>query len=113
MKKQVWMVFPVFLLALALAAVAAPAYQATSSQSNDNAKIATGELMKVDTTAQTFTIKDPSGDQMQFQYTNDTKVEGAQTSMQGLAGETGTQVTVHYTESSGNKIANRIEVTKK
>jgi hypothetical protein len=113
MKRQLRTIVPVFVLALALAAVAgaAPAYQASSADANP--KIATGELQKVDTTSQTFAIKQPSGDEMQFTYTNDTKVEGAQTTMQGLASETGNKVTVHYTEKGGNKIATSIEVTKK
>ncbi len=111
MKRQLWIMVAGFVLVLALAALAgaAPAYQSSSA----DPKIATGELLKVDTTGQTFTIKQPSGDEMQFKYTNDTKVEGAQTSMQGLASETGNKLTVHYTESGGNKIANRIEVSKK
>ena len=67
---------------------AAPINQDQAS-TQSAAKMARGELVKVDTDSQTFTIKQDNGEQAQFQYTADTKVEGAQTSMQGLATDTG------------------------
>jgi hypothetical protein len=114
MQRQLWRVIPVFLLALTLAAMAgaAPINQDQAS-TQSAAKMARGELVKVDTDSQTFTIKQDNGEQAQFQYTADTKVEGSQTSMQGLATDTGSTVSVWYTESGASKIATRIEVTKK
>ena len=74
--------------------------------------VARGELLKVDTTGQTFTIKQPNNEEMQFQYNSSTKVEGSQNGVQGLSSETGTRVTVHYREQSGQRLATRIEIIK-
>ena len=74
--------------------------------------VARGELVKVDATSQTFTIKQAGDEQVQFQYTASTKVEGSQNGVQGLSSETGTSVTVHYREQSGHKIATKIEIVK-
>ena len=74
--------------------------------------VAQGELLKVDTTSQTFTIKQVNDEEMQFQYDSSTKVEGSQNGVQGLSSATGTRVTVYYKEQSGQKIATRIEIIK-
>jgi lipopolysaccharide export LptBFGC system permease protein LptF len=74
--------------------------------------MARGELLKVDSTGQTFTIKQENDEEMQFQYNSSTKVEGSQNGVQGLSSETGTRVTVYYTEQSGAKIATKIEIIK-
>jgi hypothetical protein len=110
---------PVVLLMLAMTAfsgvVAVSAQdqpQSQSQQAMDN-KTATGNLVSVDTSTKMLTIKQPSGEQLQFEYDANTKVEGSQNSVQGLASETGTSVTVYYTESGGKNLASRIEVHKK
>ncbi len=74
------------------------------------AHMATGELQQVDTTNQTFTTKDTEGKEMQFRYDTSTQVEGSSQGVQGLSSQTGTQVTVHYEEKSGQKMATRIEI---
>ena len=74
--------------------------------------VARGELLKVDAASQTFTIRQANDEEMQFKYDSNTKVEGSQNGVQGLSSETGTSVTVHYREQSGQKIATRIEVIK-
>jgi hypothetical protein len=73
---------------------------------------AKGELIKVDTSEQTFTIKEENGTEVQFRYNSSTEVEGSSEGVQGLSSETGTRVTVYYKEHSGQKIASRIEIQK-
>jgi hypothetical protein len=74
--------------------------------------VATGDLQSVDTTTQTFTIKDSRGEQVQFRYDSSTQVEGSSEGVQGLSSQTGTRVTVHYQEKSGEKMATRIVINK-
>ncbi len=74
--------------------------------------VARGELLKVDTASQSFTIKQANDQEMQFQYNSSTKVEGSQNGVQGLSSETGTRVTVYYKEQSGHKVATKIEIIK-
>lgn len=109
-----WKTVPAALLMLAMAAfsVAVAQDQPQSQQSMDN-KTATGNLVSVDSSSKMVTIKQASGEQMQFEYDANTKVEGSQNSVQGLASETGTSVTIYYTESAGKNLASRIEVHKK
>ncbi len=83
-----------------------------SQSSGDRATVATGELQSVDTSNQTFTIKDTKGEQMQFSYDSNTQVEGSSQGVQGLSSETGTRVTVHYEEKSGQKTATKIVIHK-
>ncbi len=71
-----------------------------------------GELLKVDTTSMTFTIKPEEGEEISFQYDSNTKVEGSQEGVQALNPESGMKVIVHYGEQSGKKVAIRIEVVK-
>ena len=47
--------------------------------------IAQGQLLKVDATARTIAIRSATGTQMQFSYTEDTKVVGADQGVAGLA----------------------------
>ncbi len=71
-----------------------------------------GQLLKVDTTGMTFTIKPEEGEEISFQYDPNTKVEGSQEGVQALNPESGMKVIVHYEERSGGKVAILIEVIK-
>jgi hypothetical protein len=76
--------------------------------------IAQGQLVKVDTAAQTLSIHTTQGTQMLFSYTADTKVIGAEEGVvEGLATRTGTDVTVHYVKKGQDNVATQIEVQKK
>ena len=86
-------------------------YTSKSGQDSKE-RAAQGELVKVDTTHQTLTVKLSDGDEIQFQYNSNTKVEGSEEGVQGLSTETPTRVNVHYEEQSGQKLATRIEVIK-
>ena len=69
---------------------------------------ASGELVKVDATAKTLTIKADGRDQ-EFTFNDQTKITGAQNAA-GLATMEGSQVTVMY---SKDRVASEIRVTPK
>ncbi len=107
---------PLFFLALALAGItttAVAAQPATSeATASQDSMVAKGELQKVDTQKQIFTIKASSGEELQFSYNDSTKVEGSSEGVQGLSSQSGTQVTVRYKEESGRRMATSIEINK-
>ena len=75
--------------------------------------VAQGQLVKVDSNAKTIAIRTPQGTQMQFSYTDDTKVTGADESIAGLATMAGADLTVHFTKTQQENVATQIEVRKK
>ncbi len=111
-----WKTMSLFLLTLAIVALPAgvqaqPHHLAVSAQANSE-KVAQGELVRVDTEAQTLTIKSPTGEEIDFQYNSDTKVEGSTSGVQGLSTKTGTRLMVHYKDQSSSKLAVRVEIVK-
>ncbi len=111
--KKAWKLFPVFLLVLAFA----PLTPATPVQQDDSAKATPaevreirGELVSVDTDNQTLTIKLENDEKVQFQYDSNTAVENTDSGVQGLSAETGTQLTIRYTEENGKRMATWIEI---
>jgi len=91
----------------ASAGQAAPPAAPPAAQAQQAAS-ATGELVKVDATAKTLTIKADGRDQ-EFSFTEQTKITGAQGAA-GLATMEGAQVTVMY---SKDRVASEIRVTPK
>ena len=77
------------------------------------AEIAMGELVSVDTSAKTISVRPQKGDPMVFTYTDATKGSGAGDSVAGLATMAGTSVTVHFTKQQQKNVASQIEVQKK
>lgn len=109
-------VFCVIVLAATFAAIAPvqPAQASMARQSDtEKDRVAEGELGKVDTTKQTFTLKTGNNLELEFRYDSNTKVEGGRSGVQGLSSETGTRVMVYYQENSGQKLATKIEIRKK
>jgi hypothetical protein len=74
---------------------------------------AQGQLLKVDATAKTIAIRSAQGAQMQFSYTEDTKVVGADQGVAGLATMSGADVTVEFVKKGQDNIATEIEVHQK
>lgn len=72
---------------------------------------AEGELVSVDTEAQTITIKAADGTEQQFGYNDQTEVVGA-ADVAGLSGRSGARVTVHFEEGDtpDARMATKIEV---
>ena len=84
-----------------------------AAQADAKASTAHGELVKVDTSAKTIAIKTDAGAEMQFSYTTDTRVSGAEQDVAGLATMSGTPVTIHFVKKDETNVATRIEVQKK
>jgi hypothetical protein len=97
---------------IALAAVVLVA-GAIPALAQDAAATAQGQLVRVDTRANTIDIKTTSGSDMQFHYTDQTKVTGASEGVSGLATMAGADVTVHYTKQGQDNIATAITVNPK
>jgi hypothetical protein len=74
------------------------------------AMTAEGELFKVDPASQTIWIKASDGSERQFLYTDQTQVDGADGTVEGLAHKTGSSLRIHYESSSGADTAVKIEV---
>ena len=94
-------------LPLTAAAQAAPPAEAPSA-AQAQASSASGELVKVDATAKSLTIKAGGKDEL-FTFNDQTKITGAQGAA-GLATMEGSQVTVMY---SKDRVASEIRVTPK
>ncbi len=109
--KNVWKAFPLVLLALAFAAGTRAIPSLSASVQSPESKSLMGELVKVDLENKTFTIKSDD-DEIMFQYDQELKVEGRENGIQGLATETGIQITVYYTEEDGKRLASKIEIKK-
>jgi len=95
------------LAAVALIAGAMPAF------AQQDASTAQGQLVRVDTRANTIEIKTASGTEMQFKYTDQTRVSGASEGVSGLATMAGAEVTVQYTKQGTDNIATAIAVSPK
>ena len=90
---------------------AAPAAQAAQAAQESTLK---GELVRVDTTAKTISIRaEGAKDPMVFSYSDSVKVSGAGESITAISSMTGSPVTVYFTKGSPNNQAVRIEVQKK
>jgi hypothetical protein len=90
---------------------AAPVFQAGQT-AQDTAPV-TGELMRVNPDAKTLMIKTANGVEVQFRYTDQTSVTGAEKSVAGLATMSGAQLTVSYKIEGTSNVATRIEVREK
>lgn len=72
---------------------------------------AKGELVSVDTTASLLTIKTADGQELQFQFNDQTEISGAQDEVAGLATSEGSQVSIEYRTEEGHNLAVRITVS--
>jgi len=87
-------------------APAPPAAQAPAQK----AETAKGELRSIDVAKKTLTLTAEGGKQQVFQYTDSTKVTGAQGGIEGLATMSGRQVTVQYNMKGADRVATSIDV---
>jgi hypothetical protein len=72
--------------------------------------MAEGTLLKIDLEQQVLWLKQSDGTVMQFAYTPQTAVEGAGDTTEGLSGQEGTPLRIHYEVIGGVNTALRIEV---
>ena len=78
------------------------------AQAPETPQIFEGELMKVDATAKTLSVKSSDGQQMEFRYNEQTLISGAAGGVEGLATKSGTPVSVHFDTTT--RTAAKIEV---
>ncbi len=93
----------VLLVVAAVAACAVPSFAQEQS-------VAQGQLLRLDTNAKKVVIRTDSGSQMQFEYTDQTQVNGADESVAGLGTQAGTHVTVKYEKQETRLLAVQIDV---
>lgn len=82
----------------------------SAGQQETDLQIAEGDLSKVDAQRQLFWIKKSDGEEMQFLFNNETQVEGADKTVEGLASKSGSHLIVHYKAEGATNMASRIEV---
>jgi hypothetical protein len=93
-------------------AAQAPQNPDTSLPANDpeaESMVATGELLRVDTSAKTFEVRTGPDTVKMFQYTDDTEVKGADRAPRGFATMAGSNITVRYTHHGETDVATEIE----
>lgn len=73
-------------------------------------QLAEGELSKIDAQKQLLWIATADHKEIQFSYTTQTKVEGADDSVEGLSGMSGSHLKIHYKVIGGMNSAIRIEI---
>jgi hypothetical protein len=111
-----WLVLLVLMTALACDACAATGQQSplpreqASQAPQQTAMVFQGSLVQVNSEAKTLTVKNGDNKEMQFVYTEETTVVGADNKTQGLAGKSGETVKITYTVKQGVNLANQIEI---
>ena len=66
------------------------------AQTQETPQIFEGELIKVDATAKTLPVRNSAGQEMEFRYSDQTLISGADGGVEGLAAKSGTPVVVHF-----------------
>jgi len=90
-----------------------PSTPSAQSQSGQKSETAKGELRSVDPVKKTLTLSTEGGQQQTYQYTDTTKVTGAQGGVEGLATMSGRQVTVTFNTKGADRVVTMIEVAPK
>ncbi|HLV01918.1 MAG TPA: hypothetical protein VKZ59_11665 [Acidobacteriota bacterium] len=86
------------------------AQEAGAQQQEEATQSFQGELVSVDSLSQKLTVRDAEGTEMEFSYTDETEVIGAEEGVAGLATKSGSQVSVSYTDDGQSKTATQIQV---
>jgi hypothetical protein len=89
-------------------AAAAPAQPAPRAEAT--ARVAQGELVKVDADGKKITVKGADGVETEFAYNDATEIAGGRDGAAGLATKSGSKVVVAYTSDNGVKTATRIDI---
>lgn len=72
-----------------------------------------GDLISVNPDSHSLVVRDSQNKEMKFSYNDKTEILGAGGTIEGLAGKSGTAVTVHYTKDGEASLATKIEVNPK
>ena len=83
-----------------------------ASPSKSAAQTVEGELSRVDSQKQQLWVKKADGTEMQFSYANDTPIEGASGTAEGLSSmsDKGTQVKIEYEDKGSVHTATKISI---
>jgi hypothetical protein len=74
-------------------------------------QLAEGELASVNTEMQLIAIRTPDGAERKFSYSDETQVEGAEDTVEGLAKKSGGTLRIHYQSlAPGTDVAKTVEV---
>ena len=84
---------------------------AAMAQTQETPEIFEGELIKVDATARTLSVRNSQGLENEFRYTDQTLISGADGGVEGLASKSGTPVSVHF--DTATRTAAKIEVRQR
>ena len=84
---------------------------APMAQAQETPQIFEGELMKVDATAKTLSVKNSQGQEIEFRYSDQTLITGADGGVEGLATKSGTPVSVHF--DTATRTAAKIELRQR
>ena len=84
---------------------------APMAQTQETPQIFEGELLKVDATAKTLSVKNSAGEGMEFRYSDQTLISGAEGGVEGLATKSGTPVIVHF--DTATRTAGKIAVRQR
>ncbi len=69
-----------------------------------------GDLVRVTPETHILVVKGPDSKEVEFTYNDKTEISGADKTIEGLVGKTGTSVTVHYKKDGATNIATKVEV---
>ncbi len=69
-----------------------------------------GDLIRVDTDNHSFVVRGSDQKEITFSYDDKTEISGAGGTIEGLAGSTGTSVTVYYKQEGTSNVATKVEV---
>jgi hypothetical protein len=97
-------------IAMMVATISVRAQQPPANRDQAQPTVAQGELTRVDATAKTLSIRTAQGADMQFRYTEETKIIGADKGVAGLATMAGSQVRVSHTKQGTDNVASQVEV---
>ena len=84
---------------------------APMAQAQETPQIFEGELIRVDATARTLSVKNSAGQEMEFRYSDQTLISGADGGVEGLATKSGTPVIVHF--DTATRTAGKIAVRQR
>ena len=101
-----------FVTTFAAASPQEPGEQGSGQQPQPREQTLSGTLTSVDPDAMTFVVHDASGNQITFHYDDQTQVAGSDETVEGLASQSGTPVTVTYHEEDSARMATKIEINK-
>lgn len=90
-----------------------PAPPATQHERAKDPDPVTGPIVSVNTTTKTIVVKTGGDNDMQFTYSDETEIVGADKGTEGLATKQGANVTVTYTVHGTANVAVKIEVNPK